>query len=332
MQFHRAYQVVTPTNIAVLKYWGKQDAYLNLPVNSSISVTLHTDDLRTETTVVLDSSFTEDRITLNGEETPLNERVKKVLHFAREMSIYEGKDCFIHINSRNTFPTAAGLASSASGYCALALAVIHVLKIEASPYNKSFLARIGSGSACRSLYGGVVAWELTEKNDSISYQIDNWELSVFICIVSADKKKVSSTDGMNRTLATSDLFKERKAIANERFEQFKDIVSNRDFEAFAELTMRDSNTFHALCLDSYPPIRFMNDTSHAIIDCVHHMNQACGRNVACYTFDAGPNAVIFCLPSDAELVENHLSVVLEFNNIQLLKTKTGTDPSDNELL
>jgi diphosphomevalonate decarboxylase len=169
-----------------------------------------------------------------------------------------------------------------------------------SPDVLSGIARQGSGSACRSLQGGFVAWDMGEREDgtdSLARQVadrSHWpELEAVICVVNAGRKDTPSTVGMQRTAATSELFLQRIKLVPERMRQMEAAILAKDFDRFAELTMRDSNQFHACCLDTYPPVVYMNDISHAIVRMVEAFNANGYR--AAYTFDAGPNAVIYTL-------------------------------------
>jgi len=304
-----------PTNIAVIKYWGKRDSKLNLPINSSLSVTLDQEDLDTFTSVALSPDFERDRVWLNGEEeegVTENNRLQSVFGQMREMardraemSAEELRRCKIHVVSRNSFPTAAGLASSASGYACLTKALAQAFNVDISDGGKTLteVARKGSGSASRSLYGGFVKWEMgkeTDGKDSIALQVapeNSWPtMHALICVVSDHKKQTSSTSGMGDSVKTSELLKFRaEHIVPKRMAEMEAAVLAKDFKSFAELTMRDSNQFHATCLDTYPPIAYMTDTSHAITRLVHRINDEPknGIPICAYTFDAGPNAVIF---------------------------------------
>ena len=307
-----------PVNIATLKYWGKRDSELNLPTNSSISVTLSQDDLRTLTTASTSEDFDEDKLWLNGKEESLkSKRTQACLADLRRMRLeLENKDPTLprfsqwklHIVSENNFPTAAGLASSAAGFAALVVAIAKLYELPHSMSELSIVARKGSGSACRSLFGGYVAWEmgkLEDGTDSKAVEIlpcDAWsEMKAAILVVSDVKKDTPSTQGMQLTVATSDLFRERvNHVVPKRFEEMKDAILRRDFASFAELTMRDSNSFHATCLDSYPPIFYINDTSKKIIRLVHSINKFFIETIVAYTFDAGPNAVLYYLEKNEE--------------------------------
>jgi diphosphomevalonate decarboxylase len=211
----------------------------------------------------------------------------------------------VHVSSYNTFPTAAGLASSAAGYAALvaALGMLFGAK-EEFPGQLTTIARQGSGSACRSLNGGFVAWrkggEKEDWTDSLAQQVaheNHWpEIRAVIMVVSDAKKDTSSTTGMSTSVETSLLLKHRAdTVVAKRMEAIENAFLAKDFETFGQITMADSNQFHATCLDTYPPIFYMNDTSKSIVRIVHAYNKWAGQIRAAYTFDAGPNAVLFTL-------------------------------------
>ncbi|XP_006860173.1 PREDICTED: diphosphomevalonate decarboxylase [Chrysochloris asiatica] len=301
-----------PVNIAVIKYWGKRDEELILPLNSSLSVTLHQDQLKTTTTAAISKDFTEDRIWLNGVEVDMGQPrlqscLREIHRLARKRRSSDDRNApppslsyKVHVASENNFPTAAGLASSAAGYACLAYTLAKVYGVEAE---LSEVARRGSGSACRSLYGGFVQWQRGEQadgKDSIAQQVapeSHWpELRILVLVVSADKKLTSSTSGMQTSVETSALLQFRAAsVVPTRMTEMIRCIRDRDFATFGELTMKDSNQFHATCLDTFPPISYLNDTSKNIIHLVHRFNTYHGQTKVAYTFDAGPNAVIFTL-------------------------------------
>ncbi|VDD77941.1 unnamed protein product [Mesocestoides corti] len=233
----------------------------------------------------------------------------------------------LDINSINNFPTAAGLASSASGMASLAfgLSVLYGLDGDVAA-----LARRGSGSACRSMFGGIVHWKRFPSESKFRYQTveqlfphTHWpELRVLICVTSSHSKPVSSSVAMRRTVSTSPLFREARAtVVRERLPRFVDALARRDFPTLAELTMRESNELHALCLDSWPPAIYLNATSFAIIDFVHTLNARLQRCVVAYTFDAGPNAFLLTLADDAPLVLTLLSECFRSPSVNLNEHK-----------
>ncbi|KAK5989419.1 Diphosphomevalonate decarboxylase [Cladobotryum mycophilum] len=323
MADNKVYRASTtaPVNIAVVKYWGKRDAKLNLPTNSSISVTLSQADLRTLTTASCSASYAQgDSLLLNGEPSDISGartqacfrelRVRRATLEAANSSLPKLSTFPLKIVSENNFPTAAGLASSAAGFAALVQAIANLYELPDSPSELSLIARQGSGSACRSLFGGYVAWRMGEKEDGTDSMADlvapasHWPtMRALILVVSAAKKGVSSSSGMQQTVATSGLFQQRiTQVVPANMDLMEDAIKNRDFEKFAEVTMRDSNSFHACCADTYPPIFYMNDVSKAAIRAVEAINAQAGKTVAAYTFDAGPNCVVYYLEENAPAV------------------------------
>ncbi|CCH61958.1 hypothetical protein TBLA_0F04250 [Henningerozyma blattae CBS 6284] len=303
-----------PVNIATLKYWGKRDVELNLPTNSSISVTLDQEDLKTFTSVATSKDIVDDSLWLNGEKQAIenNKRLRNCLIDLRlQRRALEDNDSTLpklstlglNIVSENNFPTAAGLASSASGFAALVYTIAKLYQLKISSSDLSLIARKGSGSACRSLLGGFVAWDmgnLEDGSDSKAFEIaskEHWpEMKAAILVVSDLKKDIPSTSGMQLTVKTSTLFKERiDSIVPDRFKKMQTAICSKDFETFANLTMMDSNSFHAVCLDSFPPIFYLTDTSKMIIKLIHLINEFYNETIVAYTFDAGPNAVLYYL-------------------------------------
>ncbi|KAG6865486.1 hypothetical protein C0991_002198 [Blastosporella zonata] len=317
-----------PVNIACIKYWGKRDTKLILPTNSSLSVTLDQDHLRSTTTSRADPSFENDRLWLNGIEEDIKtggrmatciaemkrlrkEKVEDVQPNEPKLSSYH-----VHIASFNNFPTAAGLASSASGFAALVASLAQLYTLPVSPSTLSLIARQGSGSACRSLYGGFVAWQqgtAADGSDSLAVEVapqSHWpDMHALICVVSDDKKGTSSTSGMQRTIETSALLQHRIAhVVPQRMAAISEAILKKDFDTFAQITMAESNQFHAVALDTEPPIFYLNDVSRAIIALIVEYNRvsvAAGKGrKAAYTYDAGPNAVIYTLKENVkEIVE-----------------------------
>lgn len=236
-------------------------------------------------------------------------------------------DWNIHVCSENNFPTAAGLASSAAGYACFVYTLARLYKIENTEISK--IARQGSGSACRSIYGGFVQWKMGELNDgsdSIAVQIcpsTHWpEMRVLILVVNDSKKKTSSTGGMSRSAQTSDLLKHRvKKCVPERTRQIIEAIKMKDFQKFGEITMKDSNQFHAVCLDTYTPCIYMNDISHSIVNLIHQYNEACGSIKAAYTFDAGPNCCLYLLEEEVPKIISLIKKVLpnDDSSVEYLK-------------
>ena len=317
-----------PVNIAVIKYWGKRDVGLMLPLNSSLSGTLNQDDMASKTSVLASLDLAEDELWLNGvkEDIAGNKRVQTVIQLAREHAsdVYDNAGRVVIkaadwpkykllIVSENNFPTAAGLASSASGYACLTYALAQVLNVETE---LSAIARRGSGSASRSMYGGWVKWvegERADGTDSIAVQVaphTHWpSMRVLVLVANDQKKHVSSSKGMQLTAATSPLIPDRLAMLPGRMAAMEKAILERDYATFADLTMKDSDNFHATCATTEPPIHYMTDVSRDVVKVVNAYNTAVGSLAAAYTFDAGPNAVIYL---EDDHVLPFLSAVLHY--------------------
>ncbi|KAJ3122458.1 diphosphomevalonate decarboxylase [Physocladia obscura] len=312
-----------PVNIAVIKYWGKRNEALMLPTNSSLSLTLDQDQLQSRTSVRVRAERGDAvRLWLNGREEKLSARMLNLVAAMRRLRREKEEEAkgaeelasrVLHVASVNNFPTAAGLASSASGLACLAVALDAALGLDLPRAQLSALARLGSGSACRSLFGGFVAWDAGVNNatgaDSVARQVapeTHWPaMCALVLVASADQKEMPSSRGMQATVDTSPLLLHRAAhVVPERMRAIERAIRDTDFDAFAELTMRDSNQFHAVCLDTFPPIFYLNSVSQAVIALVtrynelKHAKDSSRRFTAAYTFDAGPNAVLYLLKED----------------------------------
>ena len=277
-----------PINIAIIKYWGKLEGFEseNVANNPSLSVTLDIDHVFTETKVHVSPGDGQVLFKLNNTLQEPTKRMKKVLS---KFPTHEKK---IFIESVNNFPTGAGMASSASGMAALVLALDKALNTNYEGKALCEIARLGSGSACRSVYGGFVEWN----GNSVEqvFTANHWpELRCLLLITNGEEKRFPSTTAMQTTVETSDLYSLRREIAIKRIGCLKRSIEEKDFSSFAKICMQESNQLHALCLDSFPPIHYLNDKAFAIMDRIHEMNREC--TIAAYTFDAGPNAFIFCL-------------------------------------
>lgn len=300
-------------NIAVIKYWGQRDNKLVLPLNSSISVTMDF-SLRTRTRVEF-GDFKKDSAFLNGKELSGDglSRVMRIIDTARNM---KGEKQKALIKSENFFPTKAGFASSASGFAALAVATDAALNLRLKSPGLSMLARLSSGSACRSVLGGFVKWNTGECNDGLdSFAVQlapatHWkELRNVAAVTDAHEKAVGSAEGMQLTVKTSPLFKKRLKELPERIANMERAIKKKDAHSFFSLTMEESNSMHASMADTKPPLYYMNKISHNIVRAVNALNKKEGENVCGYTFDAGPNAHVYTLEKHVPKVKKALKSV-----------------------
>lgn len=299
MLTHSATATAHP-NIAFIKYWGNRDDALRLPANGSLSMNL--DRLFTRTSVAFDPALRADSLMLNGVEQsgPALERVGRFLEIVRGMA---GARLFARVVSENNFPTGAGIASSAAAFAALSVAASSAAELRLSEPELSRLARLGSGSASRSVPGGFVEWQVgSDEADSYAFSIappGYWDMVDCVAIAAAGHKPVGSSEG-HALAGTSPLQAARVADAERRLAVCRRAIHERDFAAFAEIVEEDSNLMHAVMMTSRPALFYWEPASLAIMKTVREW-RAAGRPV-CYTLDAGPNVHVLTLSAQREWV------------------------------
>ncbi len=297
-------------NIALVKYWGKRDARLNLPAAGSLSITL--DALSTRTRVCFDPALDADRVRFNGgEDATASRRITTFLDLLRDRA---ATHCRASVDTSNNFPTAAGLASSASGFAALAMAASKALGLPVDGHTLSALARQGSGSAARSIYGGFVimrAGTRVDGCDAVAEPLagpNHWPLAVVIAVTTHGAKPVGSGDGMERTRATSPFHQAWLASIDRDLLVARAAIDARDFGALAEVSEHSCLKMHADMLAAQPPLMYWSATTLACIECVRRLRERDGVHVF-FTIDAGPQVKAVCLPDDAARVGSALAAV-----------------------
>lgn len=280
-------------NIALIKYWGKCDERLMLPFTDSVSMTL---DIFPTTTSVEFTSAGDDRLVLDGAEirgAPLD-RVRRFLDIVRERA---GDIRHALVRTRNTVPTGAGLASSAAGFAALALAASAAWRLPLDETSVSRLARRGSGSATRSVIPGLAVWHAGHDDESSSAEpIVGPRLAMVVAVVDASRKKMSSREAMRRTVATSPYFDGWVSSTRRMTGEMLDACRRGDVRRIGELAEMNALRMHAVIEASDPPIRYLSAGSVAVLDRVTALRDA-GVDVWA-TADAGPNVVAICDPSE----------------------------------
>lgn len=304
---------IANSNIAFVKYWGKKNLILNIAMNHSISMTLDV-NLSTTTTVEFSEQYTEDIFTLNNEKQSDNklDRVIKFLDLVREKANTEIKAKVVSIN---TFPTGSGIASSASGFAALAHASSSALNLNLNEKELSALARLGSGSATRSIYGGFVEWQ--DKYSKQLFDENYWpELRDVVVIVSRKEKSVSSREAMQLSVEKSPLYKDRINNIDKTLESVRTSIQKKDFPVLAKLIMQDSNNMHA-CINE-TGIDYLTDVSKKIKQIINTINNT--QIKAAYSFDAGPNVHIITLEKNISEIKQAIS---KLSNIEYIISKPG---------
>lgn len=270
-----------PVNIALIKYWGKFDEENVIPYNSSISISL--DNLYTITTISDADKF---KVTLNGEKL-IEKEEEKVYNFLKHFASIDQINK-VSIDSINYVPTAAGLSSSSSAFASIAFAANAFFKKNLNLTELTQITRLGSGSACRSIYGGFVAWE----KDGKVYEINSkfTDIVLISVIINSQKKAISSREAMKRTAKTSPLYKYFVIESNNDFYLMKDALINGDLELVGSLAMKSFLMMHGVMLSSNPPILYINDLSINVIELVKKMQQ---DDIYAYpTMDAGCNVKV----------------------------------------
>lgn len=292
-------------NIAFIKYWGNRDQTLRLPLNGSLSMNL--DGLQTVTSIHFDPSLSADLLILDGEQVSGAGllRVQSFLDVVRKLA---GKQLYAHVTSSNNFPTGAGVASSASAFAALALAASAALGLTLDEKALSRLARLGSGSACRSIPAGFVEWQAGGSDqDSFAFSIApqaHWSLLDMIVIFDAQHKPTGSSAGM--ALAhTSPLQAHRLADAPRRLDLCRKAVLARDFSALAEVAEADSDLMHAVMQSSIPPLKYTLPQTDLLLQAVRQWRKE--GHAVFGTVDAGPNVHLVCLPGEEAFLSQALA-------------------------
>jgi diphosphomevalonate decarboxylase len=294
-------------NVAVIKYWGKRDAALNLPAVGSLSLTLS--GLHTRTVVRFDTGLSADQLLLNG--SPDARALRRVSHCLDLLRVRAGVSSRAIVETSNNFPTGAGLASSASGYAALVKAAAAALNLETEPDFLAEVARIGSGSAPRSLYGGIVLLDAAIGTDTTVCRTvaepADWPLQIVVAVTSRAAKEVGSTGGMESSRDTSPYYPTWVATHPPDLAAGLQAVAARDFKRLADLSEQSCLKMHAVAMTSQPPLIYWSGATVECMQRVHALRRA-GVPVF-YTIDAGPQLKAICLPESVAQVQSELQQV-----------------------
>ena len=297
-------------NIALVKYWGKADGGpLNIPAVGSISITL--DALWSDTEVRFEGSLAADELTLDGQHRV--EQLDRVRHCLDLLRARAGVDRAARVTSRNNFPTGAGLASSASGYAALAAAAARALNLNLTPRELSIVARQGSGSAARSIFGGFVEMRAGTRPDGADSYAEplmaagEWPLELVVAVTAREEKQVSSRAGMTRSAATSPYFPAWVAGSPPDLRQAREAISNKDFESLTDVAERNCLRMHGAAMAARPPLLYWNAATIACLETVRNLRRSAVP--VFFTIDAGPQLKAVCAPGSSATVREALADV-----------------------
>lgn len=308
------------TNIAVVKYWGKADEKFIIPQSSSLSLTL--DKFYTDTAVKFTRHLSHDKIAINHRPVPESQKIKAVLKLVRQLA---GIKCPVEINSVNHVPTSAGLASSASGLAALALASSYAAGLRLSKRDLSRLARHGSGSASRSVYGGWVEWQRGhDDRTSYAFPIRDSRLSdvdMIAIVIKKTPKKISSRQGMRRSVKTSPYYQAWKRTTARDLTKAVHALRNDDFKTLGRVAETNAMRMHALTLSADPPFTYFNGDTIKAINLVNRLQD---QGISCYyTIDAGPNVKVICQHRDRLKIKRFLSKIFNPKDIVISGAGSG---------
>lgn len=306
------------TNIALIKYWGKKDTALKTPLMSSLSMTL--DAFYTDTTFIHDSSLTEDSFYLNNIKQNDNnsERVFNYIHHLQKLFNLKGH---FTIYSTNHVPTSAGLASSASAFAALATAFAKSYQLELTLTDLSRLARLGSGSATRSIFGGFVKWIKGNDQTSVAVPIDqkpDWDLHMLAVEVNTGVKKISSSKGMIQA-QTSPFYLPWLERNDEEITMMENAIKSKNFTKLGELAELSANEMHATNLTTTPSFTYFETQTLKLIKLIQELRS---QGIECYyTIDAGPNVKILAQKNNLSAISSAVHTLLD--NVKIVDASFG---------
>lgn len=320
---------IAPSNIAYVKYWGNADPRLNIPFNNSVSMNLSA--AWTRTTVEFDPAFTNDTLVIDGRPITgaAKARVSRHLDHIRALA---KTDIRARVVSENNFPMGTGIASSAAAFAALSLAGTAALEVDLNERQMTELARLGSGSAARSIPDGFVELKAGGgQTTAFAYTLcapDYWDLRDIVVIVSHEEKSVGSSEG-HAAAETSPHFATRLAALPARLKTVKRAIRSRDIEALGEAVEADAISLHVVAMTSRPPIYYW---APATIRLIHAVQEWRRNGLPVYfTLDAGPNVHLICEAKHEADVLARLADVDEVLETLVSRPAEGACLTDNHL-
>ncbi|MRN07659.1 diphosphomevalonate decarboxylase [Lactobacillus sp. 0.1XD8-4] len=310
------------TNIALVKYWGKKDPKLILPQTDSLSLTLN--EFYTTTTVNFKSELDADRVSIDGQLIDKAD-AKKVIHVLELVRSMSGINSFAEVTSTNHVPTAAGLASSASAFAALAGAASVAAGLHLSRRDLSKLARRGSGSATRSIYGGLVEWQKgVDDASSFAKPIAEdvaFPIEMLAVLINTKKKKVSSRSGMQLSVSTSPYYEAWKKVVARDMTAIKAAIKAKDIDKIGHIAEENALRMHALTLSADPGFTYFNGETLAIIKAVEDLRS---HGINCYyTMDAGPNVKVIYDRANRDKIVTRLADIIGHNRLVVSQPGPG---------
>ncbi|MCW8885556.1 MAG: diphosphomevalonate decarboxylase [Motiliproteus sp.] len=309
-------EVFAPSNIALCKYWGKRDKELNLPINASLSISLGQLGSRTSLQPI---DAAEDQVLLNDLSVDNSQSfAAKIIAY---LDLFRTADSpRIRVETNNNIPTAAGLASSASGFAALIKAIDQLYGYALEPQVMSAFARMGSGSASRSLFDGFVQWHMGVREDGMDSYAEllpaQWpEFRLGLLTLTEAEKAVGSRAGMQRTLETAHLYQSWPLQAAADLEKLRSAIDDRDFHRLGQTAEQNALSMHATMIASWPPLLYWQPESVATMQQIWQLRES-GIDLY-FTMDAGPNIKLLFTADQQQAVEQafpEVQVIAPFAN------------------
>ncbi|MFX1308208.1 MAG: diphosphomevalonate decarboxylase [Promethearchaeota archaeon] len=330
---------IAHSNIALIKYWGnwnKVSPELNIPLNDSVSMTKYglseNIHLQTHTTIEFSEDFKENEAILNEQFLKGRdmERILKVINPLKELKKIDNK---FKMMSFNDFPTQAGLASSAAGFAALTIATAKALNLDLSKEELSTFARLGSGSAARSIHGGFVYWHRgTSHETSYAERIcnpDDFDINAIIAIIDEERKDVTSDLG--HELAETSIFNAmRVKKSQEQAEEIKIAILDDDFNKVGTIAEKNCMFMHSVMMTSEPALFYWSPLTLRVIKKVLHLRKS--ENLDCFfTIDAGPNVHCLCRPENTEYIKKTLEEIEGIEKTILVKPASDSYTTNKHL-
>lgn len=320
------------SNIAFIKYWGVADETLNIPLSNSISMTLA--DAHTTTTVAWDNTgaLENDAFVLDSvrQSAARSQRLTRHLDILRGLA---GVSWRAWVTSQNNFPTASGIASSASGFAALTVAGCAALGLDLDNTRLSAIARRSSGSASRSLFGGFVEWAQGDSDaTSVAFPLhgaDHWHLRDLVAVVSGEEKRLSSAGG-HLLAKTSPLLEGRIAHVHSWLQEVRAAIQQRDIHRLGPVIELDALAMHSVMMTSTPSLLYWQPATLEIVQAVRRWREEEGLAVY-FTIDAGPNVHLICEAETAPDIETRLAALRSVERVIVSGPGPGPQLLDEHL-
>ncbi|MBI2584055.1 MAG: diphosphomevalonate decarboxylase [Candidatus Aenigmarchaeota archaeon] len=309
-------------NVAVVKYWGKRDNVNFLPMNNSISLTV--DSLYCKVTVEFSENYDKDFATVNGgaPEQKVMERVLPHLNRIRKLA---GIDLCARGAVETNFPIGVGLASSSAGFAALTAAACAAAGLKLNAKELSIISRQGSGSSCRSIYGGWAEWLAgTHSEDSYAVQLareNHWDIRLITAVVSKAARKVDTRGGMEIAKNTSPLYEARLKAVERDLPLVRKAIKDKDFDALGKIAEHEAMLLHATAITSTPPLVYWVPETVRIMQEVLALRS--GGLETYFTFDTGANIHLICLPENEKEITLRLKEMPGVLQIHINKPGEG---------